>query len=41
MRTVQILVNGRWQNYATVGANHVETYVRYAISRGYFDVRVV
>ena len=35
MKTVQILENGRWVNYATVGVKHVDLYVRYAESRGY------
>ena len=40
MKTVQILRNGKWTNYATVGARHIDTYVRYAESRG-FATRVV
>lgn len=34
MKTVQILENGRWVNYATVNAKHIDLYVRYAESRG-------
>lgn len=35
MKTVQILNNGLWVNYATVNAQHIDLYIRYAESRGY------
>lgn len=41
MMTVFVKVNGNWKAFATVPAKHVDTYVKYAISRGYFDVTVV
>lgn len=40
MKTVRVKENGKWVNYATVPAKHVDLYVRYARSRGYDEVEV-
>lgn len=41
MVRIQVIKNGEWADFAVVGADFADSYVRYARSRGNLEVRVV